>query len=930
MPGAELVGRDEVLALAARRWSEVTAGQGQTLLIAGEAGIGKSRILNEIVSLVGGAPVVRAMAWPQDADAPGALLLDIASGLRRAGRADAADRLAGLLDAGTAEGETAAIARRRLVGSAAELLIETAQRSPSLLEIDDLQWGDELSLDVLQRAAVAAADIPLLIVGGYRTDELSPGAAAARWRARLLQSRTAEEARLPRLDAAATAELTASLIGQVPSAEQAAALYARSNGIPLHVEELVAAGSDAGVPETVAQAVQLRAAELSPNALALAEAAAVVGRAADARLLAAASGLDPEELDAGLTTLIDVHFLEADPTAGSVDFRHALIRDAISERIAPSRRRALHARVAAAGAGAGLSDAELSDHFERAGLNPAAFRHALTAAATARRADAHREVARLTARAIRTAPRDLPGIELARLHAQLAREQQTIDENAQAAAEFDAAAELFRTDGDVLEALALIPAMNAVRYRLGESLEQRVERARAGLRELDGLPAEEAAALVRSALHTALAGAYMLARHLEESIVEAEIGLAMTRDRAEESALDVNLGSVLVFAGRTDEGWALMERGIQVAEAGEPGLESAAARGYQMLGTSASVLVDYDRAERYLDAGLSLTEAAEIWHENHYLHAHRAHVRWATGDPSATTEAAQALADAGSQITEITARYVLGYAAMGRGDAAEAVTQLEGARELASGMAELQRLSPALWGLAENALLRGEPDRAIALTQEAAALSAAVQDAAYLFPHVLTGTRARLLLRERDGASAWVAATTEALRHRSIPGTLPAIDHSEGLIALQAGRLDDARELLERARDDWDALRRFWEGTWARLDLARLASRARRPGEAAGLLDEVRRRAVDAGAPVFARLASEAAGDGTGAHPASGPLTEREYEVARLIAAGATNREIAERLVISPKTVSTHVEHILAKLHVARRAEVAAWVAKAD
>ena len=64
MPGAELVGRDEVLALAARRWSEVTAGQGQTLLIAGEAGIGKSRILNEIVSLVGGAPGVVLLLSP--------------------------------------------------------------------------------------------------------------------------------------------------------------------------------------------------------------------------------------------------------------------------------------------------------------------------------------------------------------------------------------------------------------------------------------------------------------------------------------------------------------------------------------------------------------------------------------------------------------------------------------------------------------------------------------------------------------------------------------------------------------------------------------------------------------------------------------------------------------------------------------------------
>ena len=65
------------------------------------------------------------------------------------------------------------------------------------------------------------------------------------------------------------------------------------------------------------------------------------------------------------------------------------------------------------------------------------------------------------------------------------------------------------------------------------------------------------------------------------------------------------------------------------------------------------------------------------------------------------------------------------------------------------------------------------------------------------------------------------------------------------------------------------------------------------------------------------------------ADASSGPLTAREFEVAKLVAEGATNREIAERLVIAPKTASTHVEHILAKLGVSRRAEIAAWVSKA-
>src|SRR3954471_15958590 len=99
MPTADLVGRDEVLALAARRWAEARDGRGQVLLVAGEAGIGKSRMLNEIVAAAApGIPVVRAAAGPRDAEIPGALLLDIASGLRRAG-IPAAARLTELLDA---------------------------------------------------------------------------------------------------------------------------------------------------------------------------------------------------------------------------------------------------------------------------------------------------------------------------------------------------------------------------------------------------------------------------------------------------------------------------------------------------------------------------------------------------------------------------------------------------------------------------------------------------------------------------------------------------------------------------------------------------------------------------------------------------------------------------------------------------------------
>jgi len=931
MPSAELVGRDDVLALASRRWEEARAGRGHTLLVAGEAGIGKSRMLAEITALAEGAPVVRAAAYPRDAESSGALLRDVLAGLRRAGLA-VADRLAAVIEVDVDApdlGATAAHARRRLVGEATEALLSAAAERSILFAFDDLHWADDVSLEVLQRVATGMPTTPSLVLAGYRSDELVVGTPAAQWRTRLLQTRSAEEVRLPRLDLSATSALAAQLSGHVPSTEGAEALHRRSNGIPLHIEELVAAGSGAAVPETVAQAVLLRAADLDPHAVAVSEAAAVIGRPIGEQLLAVVSKQDPDAVDDALLRLIDGHFLVADRSSDTVDFRHALIRDVIYERTPPGRRRSLHARIARAGAQAGLTDAELSDHFERAGLPGEAHAHAVVAALSAQRADAHREAAALYARALRCAPADLPRAELARLHARNGLERQIIDDNAGASTELELAIRLLRQGGDLAGAAALVPNLMSVRHRLGAPLEQRLALASDAMSMLDESsdpdPAETRA---RASLHGALATAFMLDRRLEPAIAEAELGLAGDHSMLDEIHIDSTLGSVLVFAGRADQGWSLLERAIELGTGLGADADAATARAHQMLASTASVVVEYDRARHAITDGMAMAAAAEVWGDHHYLRAHRAHVRWATGDPDAAADAAQALADATSRITEITALHVLGYAALGRGEFAEARRHLERALDLATGMKELQRLSPALWGLAESALLEGDLDRAIELTDTAAALSAEVEDAAYLFPHLVTGARARIESGSRDLAEAWITTTGAALRHRGIPGTLPAIDHADGLLALADRRTGEARELLERARSGWDERRRVWEGTWARLDLARVAQRARRPGEQARLLNEARERAAAARMPVFAARAASLSAGGPAGRTELGPLSAREFEVAQLVAEGATNREIAERLFMSPKTASAHIEHILAKLKVARRSEIAAWVAR--
>jgi DNA-binding NarL/FixJ family response regulator len=138
-----------------------------------------------------------------------------------------------------------------------------------------------------------------------------------------------------------------------------------------------------------------------------------------------------------------------------------------------------------------------------------------------------------------------------------------------------------------------------------------------------------------------------------------------------------------------------------------------------------------------------------------------------------------------------------------------------------------------------------------------------------------------------------------------------------------------AYQALREASESWQVLRRFWEGTWVRLDLAEAAARARRRGEAALHVDQVRTIAATAGAGVLAAAADrlmESFGPAKQTEPWY-PLSEREFEVAQLVAAGLTNRQIAERLVLAPKTISAHITHILTKLGAARRAEIGAWCA---
>jgi ATP/maltotriose-dependent transcriptional regulator MalT len=937
-----LVGRDDLLALADRRLAAAAAGQGHLLFVAGEAGIGKTRLLAAIADAARRRSfgVVRAAAFPGDVEASGGLLLDLASDLRQSGEAglrEVGEAMAGRLRELAGVGGDRHRQRRLLVQDLTDLAGRIGSGGPVLAVLEDLHWADQLSLEVVGHLAVRLAGRPLLVAGAYRSDELYPRLPMRQWRVRLLTGRQAEEVRLPRLTRDETAALTGALLGQAPPARIVEAVHDRSDGIPLHVEELLAAVEDPAtqpgpggipavpVPDTLADAVLARA--LDDRARQVANAGAVIGRSFELELLTEVSRLDPEAVDHGLRRLQERYLVVpgADPHR-SFDFRHALIRDVLYGDVPLPERRRLHERVAAVAAGRGYRDAFVSAHFEQAGLAEPAYRHALAAAREAATVSAHREALALYRRAQRNLPAGPAPTEQAALLAAIGDEAAAVDDNAAALEAYEQAHRLLAAAGDRLGAAAVVARLVAVTHLLGEDLATRAGRLE---RALATVP-EDAAAPVRAALFSALAAAYMLDRRLDEAIGYGEESLAVAGgDDAATLNTAATLGSVLVFAGRMDEGWAMLE--AAVGRAIERRLEAEAARGYRMLGSCASVLVEYDRAERWLPAGIDYAGRVELWNHRHYMAAHLAHVQWAVGRwEEADRTAEHALADGrGGITTRITAEHVLGYLAMGRGDWARAGELLGDALRQGEAMAELQRLSPALWGLAETALLRGDHETAIALCDRGHQASDRVGDAAYLFPFLVTGVRARLAGPGADEAERWLAEVARALAAPSIPGTMVAVDHGRGLVQLARGDLPAARAALDRAADGWAGRRRFWEGTWARLDQARCALKARRVAEAATLARDARALAVQATAQAIVAEADRLLDTAAGGRPVApwSPLTAREFEVARLVAAGNTNRQIAAELFLSPKTVGSHVEHILTKLGVARRAEIAAWVA---
>jgi predicted ATPase len=517
-------------------------------LVAGEAGVGKTRLLRSVARSgeQAGLVLARAAAFPGDAEVEGALLVDLASDLRRAD--DPALRTGGgalaerLRDPATmtrtSSGDSHRL-RRLLIQDLSDTLASVTSANPMLIILEDLHWADQLSLGVIRHLAGRIGSRAVLVVGAFRTDELYAATPAREWRTGLVNQRLAEEITLSRLTLAETATLVSAVVGGPADQRVVVALHERSDGIPLHIEELLAAAgtpsseepldpATLNVPASLADAVLLRAAGLDATARDVAAAAAVIGRSFDLDLLTDVVGAAPAEVDGCISALTGLHLAERSGRLDTYDFRHALIRDALYADVPASRRRALHERVATQAVRRGYPAAFASAHYEAAGLAPDAYATAAAGAAEAAAISAHQEALRLYRRALRNLPTGASPEERARLLVALGDEAAATDDNLAAAEAYSGALALWQESGDMLAAASVVPSLTAVQHLLGDPLDRRVGRLEAAM-SLIADRDDRAAIAVRANLLSGIAAAYMLDRRLDESIQVGEQALALSQ-----------------------------------------------------------------------------------------------------------------------------------------------------------------------------------------------------------------------------------------------------------------------------------------------------------------------------------------------------------------------------------------------------------------
>jgi DNA-binding CsgD family transcriptional regulator len=926
------VGRAHELEKLRRALDATQAGTGATVLVAGEAGIGKTRLASELARRARDAGFEVLLGRSIDlvgAELPYQPFVEALRPLGELGRA--------------------ADSQLRVFEEALALLSDRAAVEPVLLVLEDLHWADTSTLDLVVFLAHNLDERRLALLVTYRADE---PASAERARRLAEGVRRSGSALLLELGPLADEELAALLAARAGAPLLAAvtdAIVARSEGNPFFAEELLAAtGVESGeLPRGLRETLLLRVAGLDARIQALLRPAAAAGRDVSYQLLCALAALPERDLRESLRRAVEHGVLVADRASGSFRFRHALLAEAIYSTILPGECEELHARLAEELARSGAATAaELAPHWAAGGRSAEALSASVAAAREAEavfglsEARAHLERALTLWDSVPDAP-DLVGLSLDEICTWTA-ELASQTGGASRAVELTRRAIELVGETNRLHAALLHERLGRYLFESGrgDTFLAAVERA------LELVPAQPPSEQRARALAALAWGLQVVWRH-DESLVVCEQALELARavgaHEAEFRALTA-LGSNLAYLGRGDEGLARLRQALKLAE--ELGDPLALHRAYVSLTDALTMLGRPGEAARLGEEGLEAMRPYETDHTvlaANWVEALLAIGEWDRADHASANALRAITTNFPHMPLMLRADLELGRgsfdAARAHLDAARATVRHEPGVATYDGYVAELALWERRWTDADAAIrdgiARARPRwgaqirvwlcaKGLRAEAELAALARARHDADSLGDAL---DRAGDLLDGARRAAREAAAVTP---------------NAAGWRALAEAEHERARgfarpDLWSGAAAAWDQLERppvaaYCRWRQAEALVATGASRA----EATAPLQAAHAVAARLGAQPLLRelelLAERARLDLTpleAGQPKQGleqvlGLTPREAEVLALVARGLTNREIAAALVISVKTASVHVSNILRKLDAPNRREAAA------
>ena len=969
----KLIGRhDEYAAI----WSEFEASataRTRVVLISGEPGIGKTHMLNVIARTAEGhgALILRGGASDAEGMPP---YLPFLEAFGRYFRASEHGLLRELVD-GLAPVLTAIFpelsqiesgmpvnhplppeqARLRLLEAVGTLIARLAETRPIVLLLDDLQWVDSASLDLLVAIVRYQPAIRLLILATCRERSIASRVPLERTIRELSRLRVLRAVELSRMTRDATAELAADYLGAPLDSESTQMLFDQSEGNPFFVEELLRGWLDADVlrqfddvsgesglhvnvdsrapmPASILIAVRERLAVLNPATIETLRTAAVIGRSFDINVLATASGTPTDEVEVRLVSATEANIIETTPD-GLYTFRHDLIREFLYQGIRPVRRQRLHGLIGHAfeTSRTPADHRSLSDvayHYVHSGDRARGAGYAVRAGEQAMDAYAPAEAFEHFKAAL-----ELIAVDDDRRGALLLRtgESASLSGNEQIATSmFREAVDWFERDGDQMR------SAEATLY-LGRSLwrQESIAEARSAFETARLLFENQPEPLLVEIL-VELSSLMAVSQHEFEPGIEIAREALRLAELLEDhwllSSARRTLGNLLVRVNDLSAGINLIESALDLAVR-EGDLSEAA----ECCGALAPAYYWKGEIERSREVTLRRLEFAQQTHDPYQMrhiypwlavlagvqgriddthafvrqaeieirplespepHAYllfcRSAFAYFTGDYPAAKHYIQQAIELFEQIGAGALVWYKGFIAMidiALGD----TTQTQ---------ASLQEFEPLLESMPEGSMPTSEP---IAYVTEAALWLGDKDRLARYFPklrafagqfHDLSIDRQlgqiETLNDNYEQAEAYLRAAAETAAREQIVWEIARVAESQADLALTRSRRDgvgEARNRLEYAMT--------------------VAGRA-------GNVSEHRR--------FQQRL--EALTNNRSIDAAPGGLSPREIEVIRLIAAGKSNREIAGELFISEKTVINHVTHILNKIGVDNRAAAAAFAVR--